>query len=103
MLVFFFDIIDKKRKQAKAKKQAEILEAEGEAESILKVKEAEAAGIKLVREAGADQAVLTLKAYDALAKVADGQATKIIIPSDLQGIAGAALSIKEIITDVKDK
>ena len=89
--------------RAEAKKEAEVLKAEGEAEAILKIHEAQAQGITLLREAGADQSVLTLKAYDALAKVADGQATKIIIPSDLQGIAGAALSIKEIITDVKDK
>ena len=85
--------------EAEAKKQAEILEAEGEAESILKVKEAEAAGIKLVREAGADQAVLTLKAYEALAEISKGQATKIIIPSEIQGIAGLVSSIKGISED----
>ena len=84
---------------AEAQKQAEILEAEGEAESILKVKEAEAAGIKLIREAGADNAVLTLKAYEALAEVSKGQATKIIIPSELQGIAGLVSSIKGVSED----
>ena len=84
---------------AEAQKQAEILEAEGEAESILKVKEAEAAGIKLIREAGADNAVLTLKAYEALAEVSKGQATKIIIPSEIQGIAGLVSSIKGVSED----
>ena len=85
--------------EAEAKKQAEILEAEGEAESILKVKEAEAAGIKLIKEAGADNAVLTLKAYEALAEVSKGQATKIIIPSEIQGIAGLVSSIKGVSED----
>ena len=85
--------------EAEAQKQAEILEAEGEAESILKVKEAEAAGIKLIREAGADNAVLTLKAYEALAEVSKGQATKIIIPSEIQGIAGLVSSIKGVSED----
>ena len=85
--------------EAEAKKQAEILEAEGEAESILKVKEAEAAGIKLIRDAAADNAVLTLKAYEALAEVSKGQATKIIIPSEIQGIAGLVSSIKGISED----
>ena len=84
---------------AEAQKQAEILEAEGEAESILKVKEAEAAGIKLIKEAGADNAVLTLKAYEALAEVSKGQATKIIIPSEIQGIAGLVSSIKGVSED----
>jgi len=84
---------------AEAQKQAEILEAEGEAESILKVKEAEAAGIKLIREAGADNAVLTLKAYEALAEVSKGQATKIIIPSELQGVAGLVSAIKGVSED----
>ena len=84
---------------AEAQKQAEILEAEGEAESILKVKEAEAAGIKLIKEAGADNAVLTLKAYEALAEVSKGQATKIIIPSEIQGVAGLVSSIKGVAED----
>ena len=85
--------------EADAQKHAEILEAEGEAESILKVKDAEAAGIKLIREAAADNAVLTLKAYEALAEVSKGQATKIIIPSEIQGIAGLVSSIKGISED----
>ena len=87
--------------EAEAAKQAEILQAEGEAESILKVKQAEAEGIRLVKEAGADNAVLTLKAYEALAKVSEGQATKIIIPSELQGMAGLVSSIKAVSEDEK--
>ena len=87
--------------EAEAAKHAEILQAEGEAQSILKVKQAEAEGIRLVKEAGADNAVLTLKAYEALAKVSEGQATKIIIPSELQGMAGLVSSIKAVSEDKK--
>ena len=85
--------------EAEAIKQAEILQAEGEAESILKVKQAEAEGIRLLKEAGADKSVLTIKAYEALAEVSKGQATKIIIPSELQGIAGLVSSIKGVSED----
>lgn len=85
--------------EAEGNKQAEILRAEGEAESILKVKQAEAEGIKLIKEASADQAVLTLKAYEALTEVSKGQATKIIIPSDLQGMAGIVSAIKGVSED----
>ena len=88
--------------RAEAQKEADILRAEGEAEAILKVHEAQAQGIELLTKAGADQAVLTLKAYDALVKVADGQATKIIIPSEIQGLAGLAMSVKEIMTETKE-
>ena len=88
--------------KAEAQKEADILRAEGEAEAILKLHEAQAQGIELLTKAGADQAVLTLKAYDALVKVADGQATKIIIPSEIQGLAGLAMSAKEIMTETKD-
>ena len=88
--------------KAEAQKEAEVLKAEGEAEAILKIHEAQAQGIELLTKAGADKAVLTLKAYDALVKVADGQATKIIIPSELQSLAGLALSAKEVISEVKD-
>jgi hypothetical protein len=56
----------------------------------------------MIKEAGADQAVLTLKSFEALAKVADGKATKIIIPSEIQGVAGLAASIKELVTDPKE-
>ena len=85
--------------KAEAKKEASIKEAEGEAEAILKLHEAQSQGLTLLKNAGADHSVLTLKAYDALTKVADGQATKIIIPSELQGLAGLALSAKEIMSD----
>ncbi|MFA5421341.1 MAG: SPFH domain-containing protein [Bacilli bacterium] len=93
---------------AEAQKESAIKHAEGEAQAILEVKKAEAEGIKLIREAEAaglemlksakvDQAVLTLKSYEALAKVADGQSTKIIIPTDLQNVASLATSVAEII------
>ena len=92
---------------AEADKQAMIRKAEGEAESIIKVKTAEAEGIKLIREAEAEglkslknaevsAEVLTLKSYEALQKVADGQSTKIIIPSDMQNLASTVTAITEI-------
>lgn len=84
---------------AEAEKEKQIREAEGEAEAIRNVQRATAEGIAMVREAGADNAVLTLQAYEALKCVANGRATKLIIPSDIQGIAGLAASIKEIVTD----
>ena len=84
---------------AEADKQKQILDAEGRAEAILKVQQANADGIKMIKDAGADEAVLTIKSLDAFAKAADGQATKIIIPSDLQGIAGLATTLKEVMTD----
>ena len=74
-----------------------IREAEGEAEAILKVQKANAEGIRLIKEAGADQAVLTMKSLEALGKMAEGKATKIVVPSDLQGLAGLATSLKEIV------
>ncbi len=87
--------------RAEAKRESQIREAEGEAEALLKIKRAEAEGIKLLKEAGADQTVLALKSYEALAKVADGQATKIIIPSDLQQIATTATVFDEMINKRK--
>jgi len=97
---------------ADAQKQSQILKAEGEAESLRKTKAAEADGIKMIREAEmeglkdlkaaeADQSVLTLRYYEALAKVADGQATKIIIPSDMANIASVATSIAEVVKEKK--
>ena len=86
--------------KAEAKRQALIAEAEGQAEAILKVQQAQAKGIELVREAQADNAVLTLKAYDALVEVSKGQATKLIIPSDIQSMAGLVASLKEVGTDM---
>ena len=73
-----------------------IREAEGRAEAIMKVQQANADGIRFIREAGADEAVLRLKSLEAFAKAADGKATKIIIPSDIQGIAGLVKSIAEV-------
>ncbi len=85
--------------RAEAAKEARIREAEGDAEAIRKVQEANADGIRYVREAGADAAVLQIKSLEAFEKAADGKATKIIIPSDIQGVAGLATSIGEILKD----
>ena len=82
--------------RAEAQKERMIREAEGEAEAILKVQQATADGIKMIREAGADEAVLKIKSLEAFEKAADGQATKIIIPSEIQGLAGLASSVKEV-------
>ena len=83
--------------KAEAHKEAQIKMAEGEAEALLKIKQAEADGIKLLREAKADSSVLTLKSYEALEKVANGQATKIIVPSNLQNVATIGTVINEMI------
>ncbi|MGY0395285.1 MULTISPECIES: SPFH domain-containing protein [unclassified Fusobacterium] len=83
--------------RAEAKKEAEIREAEGKAEAILKIQSAEAEAIRLLKEAGADKSVLTLKAMEAFAKVADGKATKIIVPSDLQNI----MTLSELFNESK--
>ena len=85
--------------RAEAEKEKMIREAEGEAEAILKVQQAKAEGIRLIREAGADQSVLTLKSFETLEKVADGQATKIIIPSELQNVAGLVKAAAEVAKD----
>ncbi len=82
--------------RAEAKKQATIREAEGQAEAILKIQQANADGLRFLKEAAPDDAVLQLKSLEAFAKAADGQATKIIIPSEIQGIAGLTSSIAEI-------
>ncbi len=87
--------------RAEAQKEKMIREAEGQAEAIMKVQQATADGIKMLKEAGADEAVLQLKSLEAFGKAADGKATKIIIPSDIQGVAGLATSIKEVITGDK--
>lgn len=83
--------------RAEAKKEVQIREAEGEAEAIIKVQGAKAKGIEMIREAGADPAVIAIKSFEALEKMADGQATKIIVPSDLQGFAGTVAALNEII------
>ncbi|MGI5978042.1 MAG: SPFH domain-containing protein [Oscillospiraceae bacterium] len=85
--------------RADAEKQAKILEAEGEAEAILKVQTAVAEGIRKINEAMPSEAVIKLKALEAFTAAANGQATKIIIPSEIQGIAGLAESVKDIVKD----
>ncbi len=85
--------------RAEAQKEKMIREAEGEAEAILKVQQATADGIRMIREAGADESVLRIKSLEAFEKAADGKATKIIIPSEIQGLAGLAASVKELVSD----
>ncbi len=85
--------------KAEAQKEKMIREAEGEAEAIMKVQQANADGIRMLKEAGADDAVLTLKSLEALSTLANGTATKIIVPSDLQGVASLATTFKEIVSD----
>ena len=85
--------------RAEAQKEKMIREAEGEAEAILKVQKAEADGLRFIKEAGADNAVLQLKSLEAFAKAADGKATKIIIPSEIQGIAGLVKGLTEVGAD----
>lgn len=85
--------------RAEAKKEAMIREAEGEAQAIIAVQQATSDGIRFIKEAGADNAVIQLKSLEAFAKAADGKATKIIIPSEIQGIAGAVRSLVEVSKD----
>lgn len=87
--------------RAEAKKEAQIRIAEGEAEALITMKQAEADAIRLINEAKPDQAVLTLKAFEALKELAHGEATKIIVPSDLQNIATIGSTIKEMMQDKK--
>ena len=84
--------------RADAQKQAHILEAEGQAEAILKVQQATAEGIKLLNEAGASDGVIKLRALEAFTAAADGKATKIIIPSEIQGLAGMVKAVTEVAT-----
>ena len=86
---------------AEAEKEKRIKEAEGQAEAIMKVQQANAEGLRMLKEAGADQAVLTLKALEAFGKAADGKATKIIIHSEIQGIAGLVKSLTEVAAEEK--
>ena len=87
--------------RADAKKEAKVREAEGEAEAILKIQEATAQGLKLLKDAKMDDSVLKYKSYEALVNVANGQSTKIIVPSDLQNLATIGTTLKE--TMKKDK
>lgn len=89
--------------RAEAKKEATIQEAAGQAEAILKIQQANADGLRMLKEANPDNAVLQIKSLEAFAKVADGKATKIIIPSEIQGIAGLTKSIAEIAADKTEK
>ena len=89
--------------RAEAEKEKMIREAEGEAEAIMKVQQATADGLRFLKEAGADDAVLTLRSLEAFEKAADGKATKIIIPSEIQGIAGLVKSITEVSADDESK
>ena len=85
--------------RAEAKREATVKEAEGQAEAILKIQQANADGLKMLKDAAPDAAVLQLKSLEAFAKAADGKATKIIIPSEIQGIAGLTKSIAEVAVD----
>ncbi len=87
--------------RAEAKKESQIKEAEGEAAAIVKIQEATAQGLKLLKDAKMDDSVLKLKSYEAMVDVANGQATKIIVPSDLQNLVTAATAIKEAVKDTK--
>ena len=82
--------------RAEAKKEATIREAEGQAEAILKIQQANADGLRMLKEAAPDEGVIQLKSLEAFAKAADGKATKIIIPSEIQGLAGLAKSVVEV-------
>ena len=85
--------------QAEAKKQTAIKEAEGQSEAILMLNKATADGLKMIKDAQLDDAVIKLKSLEAFQKAADGQATKIIIPSEIQGLAGLATSVKELVKE----
>lgn len=84
--------------EAEGERKSVVLKAEGEADAILKIQNATAQGLEYIKNAKVDDPVLTLKAYEALVEVSKGQATKIIIPSEIQGLAGLATSLKEVIT-----
>ena len=85
--------------RADALREEAIREADGRAQAILMVQRASAEGLNMLKAVQADQPLLTLQAYETMAKVADGKATKIIIPSDLQNLAGLAVSLKELVSD----
>ena len=88
--------------RADAMRETAIRESEGEAKAILMVQEATAKGLQMIKDVQADEALLALRSLDTFAKVADGRATKIIIPSDIQGLASLAVSVKEVLSDVED-
>ncbi len=86
--------------RAEAKKEAAIREAEGQALAILKVQEATAQGLRMIQDVGANSSLIAIKSLETLAQVANGQATKIIVPSDIQNLASLAVSLKEVVSDV---
>lgn len=88
---------------AEAVKEAKIRQAEGDAEAIIKVQEATARGIEMIKKAAPDQSVLTLKSFEALAKVADGKSTKLIIPSEMQNVASLVASVTEVAKTAKEE
>ena len=88
--------------RAEASRESQIRVAEGEAEAMLKLRQAEAEGIRILREAKADKSVLTLKSFEALTNMANGQATKIIVPSDLQNVATLATTVEEMFKEPKN-
>ena len=96
-------ILDAEAEKQAAKREATVKEAEGQAEAILKIQQANADGLRFLKEASPDAAVLQIKSLEAFAKAADGKATKIIIPSEIQGMAGLAKSLVEVAADVKEK
>lgn len=89
--------------RADAKKQKDILEAEGQAQAILDIQEATAKGLEMIKAVNADESLIALRALDTMAKVADGKATKIIIPSELQSLAALGTSLKEILSSPKEE
>ena len=89
--------------RAEAEKESQIRVAEGEAEAILKINQAEAESIRMIKDAGADKSVLALKSFDAMTKVANGNSTKIIIPSELQSLATFGTTLNEMFRDEKKK
>ena len=89
--------------RAEAKKEAQVKEAEGEAEAILKIQKATAEGLKLLKEANVDESVLKLKSYEAFIEAANGKSTKIIIPSDLQSLTTVTTAVNELLDKDKNK
>ena len=85
--------------RAEAKREATVKEAEGQAEAILKIQQANADGLRMLKESAPDDAVLKIKSLEAFAKAADGKATKIIVPSEIQNLAGLVTSVKEVASD----
>lgn len=88
--------------RAEAKKESQIREAKGQAEAILAIQQARAEGLRMIKSVGADQSLIALRSLEALEKVADGKATKLVIPSNIQNLATLGASLKEVLTEVQD-